>query len=70
MVSLGFQVLGMWDPTQKILVATRIPDRTAVTMIPLIKYWCAPGIELWTDAWGGYNPLALEGFRHLVVIHK
>jgi len=64
------EVLGMWDPQQKVLVAMRIPDRSGPTMIPLIKYFCLPGIEIWSDAWGGYNNLAMEGFRHLVVVHK
>ena len=70
MTVLYFEVLGLWDPQQKVLVATRIPDRAGITMIPLIKYWCAPGIEIHTDAWGGYNSLANEGFRHLVVVHE
>ena len=65
-----FEVLGLWDPQQKVLVATRIPDRSGATMIPLIKYWCAPGLEIHTDAWGGYNSLPDEGFRHIVVVHK
>jgi len=65
-----FEVLGLWDPQQKVLVATRIPDRTGATMIPLIKYWCAPGLEIHTDAWSGYNSLPDEGFRHIVVVHK
>ena len=54
----------------KVLVASRIPDRAGATMIPLIKYWCCPCIEIHTDAWSGYNSLADEGFRHLVVVHK
>ena len=65
-----FMVLGLWDPQQKVLVATRIPDRSGATMIPLIKYWCCPGIEIHTDAWSGYNSLADEVFRHLVVVHR
>ena len=65
-----FEVLGLWDPQQKVLVATRIPDRSGATMIPSIKYWCSPGLEIHTDAWGGYNSLSDEGFRHIVVVHK
>ena len=64
------EVLGLWDPTQKVLVATRIPDRSSATMTPLIKYWCLPGIEIVSDAWPGYNNLQAEGFRHVVVVHK
>ena len=56
--------------TQKVLVATRIPDRSSATMTPLIKYWCLPGIEIVSDAWPGYNDLQAEGFRHVVVVHK
>ena len=64
------EVLGMWDATFKKFVVVRIPDRSGGTMVPLIKYFCVPGIRIDSDGWSGYNSLAQEGYRHLVVIHK
>jgi len=60
----------MWDATHKKLVVSRIPDRSATTMVPVIKYFCAPGIRIDTDGWKGYLSLAAEGYQHLMVIHK
>ena len=39
-------------------------------MVPVIKYFCSPGIRIDKDGWQGYLPLALEGYQHLIVIHK
>ena len=64
------KVLGMWDATYKKLVVVRIPDRSGGTMVPVIKYFCSPGIRINTDGWQGYMSLALEGYQHLIVIHK
>ena len=69
-VYLQFEVLGMWDDVLKKLVAVRIPDRSGATMIPIIKYFCVPGIRIDTDGWDGYLPLAREGYQHLIVVHK
>ena len=65
-----YEVLGIWDCTQKCLVAARIPDRSAATMRPLFHFFCNPGIQITTDAWKGYNFLRREGWRHMMVVHK
>jgi len=64
------EVLGMYDETLRKLVALRIPNRTGAIMLPLIQYWCVPGIRITSDAWGGYFGLGALGYRHLTVIHK
>eukprot|EP00493_Phyllostaurus_siculus_P026272 UN26617 len=39
-------------------------------MRPLFHFWCMPQIRITTDAWGGYNFLRPDGWRHLSVVHK
>ena len=65
-----YEVLGIWDCSQKCLVAARIPDRSAATMRPIFRYFCNPGIEITTDAWKGYNFLRPDSWRYLMVVHK
>ena len=58
------------DTISKDMVALYIPDRTTATLQPLITAFTAPGSVGTTDQWAGYNFLARNGWRHLVVCHK
>ena len=63
-------MLGIQDTVTKELVAVRIPDRTTATLQQIIMAFTPTGSLGTTDAWGGYNFLPRNGYRHLVVCHK
>jgi transposase-like protein len=44
-----------------------VNDRSAETLIELIKKWIRPGTTLVTDCWAAYRSLPDEGFNHLRV---
>ncbi len=44
-----------------------VPDRKRETLIPFVLANVAPGAEVRTDGWIGYDPLAAQGYRHEAV---
>ena len=46
-----------------------VPDRSAETLLPIIRKYVAPGSIVFSDAWPAYNLLRPE-FDHFVVVHK
>ena len=46
------------------------PDRTANTLIAIIKEHVLPGTTIYSDCWKAYSPLNKEGFSHLTVNHS
>ena len=44
-------------------------DRSAATLIPLIKKYIRPGTVIVSDGWKAYSSLASEGYTHWVVNH-
>ena len=72
----GRKVDGAWifggiergNPEHCFLV--RVPDRTAATLIPLVKRYIKPGTKILSDCWRSYAQLEKEGFVHETVNHS
>ena len=72
----GRQVDGAWifggiergNPQRCFL--ERVPDRTAATLIPLVKKYIKPGTKILSDCWRPYDQLEKEGFAHESVNHS
>jgi len=47
-----------------------VHDRSAETLIGLIKQWILPGTTIISDCWAGYNSLHEEGYTHFTVNHS
>ena len=45
-------------------------DRSANTLIPLIKKFILPGSVIISDGWSAYNTIGNEGYTHKVVNHS
>ncbi|XP_072178997.1 uncharacterized protein [Diadema setosum] len=48
----------------------RVADRTADTLIPLIREYIRPGTKILSDCWRPYDRLQSEGFTHETVNHS
>ena len=46
-----------------------VPDRSARTLLPIIRKYVAPGTTIFTDKWLAYNDLK-NGYDHFTVVHK
>ena len=46
-----------------------VPDRSAETLLPIIRKYVAPGSIVFSDAWPAYNRLR-PAYDHYVVVHK
>ena len=47
-----------------------VADRTANTLVSIIKENILPGTTIYSDCWKAYSPLNSEGFSHLTVNHS
>ena len=47
-----------------------VSDRSAQTLIPLIKRWILPGTTIVSDCWKSYSSLASEGYIHDTINHS
>jgi hypothetical protein len=47
-----------------------VHDRSAETIIGLIKQWILPGTTVITDCWAAYSFLLDEGYVHFAVNHS
>ena len=47
-----------------------VNDRSADTLIPIIKRWILPGTTIYSDCWRSYSTLVLEGYVHATVNHS
>ena len=63
-------VFGMVDTTSKQSVLRLIQDRTAATLVPIIRQYCVPNAEVHSDEFASYNGLNGHGFVHRTVCHK
>jgi transposase-like protein len=46
-----------------------VPDRSAETLIAVIRDWIVPGTTVISDCWGAYYDLEEQGYSHLTVNH-
>jgi hypothetical protein len=63
-------VFGAYDTLQKMGWIQLVPDRTADTLLPLIRDWCREGTIIVSDGWAAYNQVERIGFEHRVVVHE
>jgi len=47
-----------------------VHDRSAETLLGIIKQWVLPGTTLISDCWAAYNSLREEGYTHFTVNHS
>lgn len=47
-----------------------VPNRSAATLVPLIRTHVASGSIIYSDQWKGYSPLSLAGYTHLRCDHS
>ena len=47
-----------------------VPDRTADTLVAIIRDWIGPGTTVISDCWGAYRNLESQGFTHRTVNHS
>ncbi|CAI6355836.1 unnamed protein product [Macrosiphum euphorbiae] len=47
-----------------------VENRTAETLLVIIKDWIKPGTTIISDCWRAYNTLNNEGYQHLTVNHS
>jgi len=71
----GHYVKGQWvfggverGTGRTFLVA--VHDRSAETLIGLIKQWILPGTTIISDCWAAYSSLHEEGYTHFTVNHS
>ena len=71
----GHYVKGQWvfggverGTGRTFLVA--VHDRSAETLIGLIKQWILPGTTIISDCWAAYTSLREEGYTHFTVNHS
>jgi len=51
-------------------VFVTLPDRSASTLIPIIKRYILPGTTILSDCWKAYGSLCIEGYVHETVNHS
>jgi len=47
-----------------------VTDRSAATLVPIIKRWLLPGTTVLSNCWRAYSSLVIEGFVHETVNHS
>ena len=48
-----------------------VPDRTAITLLAVIRERIEPGSVVMSDCWRAYNMIGADGtYKHLTVNHK
>jgi len=71
----GKRVEGVWvfggiERDSKRCFFEIVEDRSAQTLIPLIKKYIKPGTQIISDCWKAYSSLEKEGYTHLTVNHS
>lgn len=76
--NVGHRVKGGWvfggrerDNKKKVFMVP-VEDRSAETLLSIIRKWIAPGSIIWSDCWKSYSriPDLPEGYRHSTVNHS
>lgn len=66
----GVWVFGGIERDSKKCFFTTVENRTADTLVNIIKQHIKPGSTIISDCWKAYNSLDKEGFTHLTVNHS
>ncbi len=66
-------VFGGYCPTSKLGFLELVPDRTAQTLLPIIRKYIAPGSIIHSDMWASYHNIPAlpvqPQYQHLTVNH-
>ena len=66
----GVWVFGGIERDSKRCFFASVEDRSADTLVSLIKEHIAPGTTIISDCWKAYSSLGKEGYQHLTVNHS
>lgn len=66
----GVWVFGGIERESKKCFFEVVEDRSAATLIPIIKKYIKPGTIILSDCWKAYSSLTSEGYGHLTVNHS
>lgn len=66
----GVWVFGGIERESKKCFFEVVEDRSANTLIPIIKKFVEPGTIILSDCWKAYSSLKSEGYQHLTVNHS
>ena len=66
----GVWVFGGIERNSKRCFFEIVEDRSASTLIPIIKRYIKPGSIILSDCWKAYSSLKDEGYGHLTVNHS
>lgn len=66
----GQWIFGGFERETKKLFVECVADRSASTLLTVIKKWIKPGTTIISDCWKAYNCLENEGYKHLTVNHS
>ena len=63
-------IFGGIDNTTKQCFVVAVPQRNAITLLPIIQQYVLPGTTIVSDLWRAYNTLGSLGYIHLTVNHS
>jgi transposase-like protein len=63
-------VFGLFDTQKRTGHIELVSDRSAETLLPIIKRICLPGTIIASDRWAAYKGLTEIGFVHRIVVHE
>ena len=66
----GVWVFGGIERESRRCFMVSVEDRTAATLIPIIKQYILPGTKVMSDCWKSYDRLEEEGYIHGTVNHS
>lgn len=66
----GYWIFGAFERDTGRAFVVQVPDRTASTLINIIKEWILPGTTIISDRWRSYRELDNHGFDHMTVNHS
>ena len=62
-------VVGLVERSSGRAIYYPVADRSAATLLSIIKRHVVPGATIYSDGWVGYGSLNNHGYRHFTVIH-
>jgi len=63
-------VFGLYDTTTKLGHIQLVDDRSAQTLLLIIRRFIQPGTSIYSDQWPAYGQLRNMGYRHMTVNHS
>ena len=66
----GVWVFGGIERESKRCFLVSVEDRSAATLVPIIKQYILPGTKIMSDCWKSYDKLEEEGYIHGTVNHS